>query len=262
MIVCDLDGVLWLGDSPIAGAADAIAELRAAGHRLVFASNFSFALPGELASKLEGMGVAADGDVVTASMAAGALVKPGERVLVLGGPGVFEAVHEAGGEAVDATAAQEPPARGIDTVVVGFRDDVTWDHLRRASTAVRAGARFIATGTDATLPTADGPVPGTGAIVAAVAVASGCQPAVAGKPFGPMADLITGRFGPASWVVGDRGETDGAFAQTLGAGWALVLSGVTHSGDLPVAPTPDVVDDDLAGFAARVRCGALREVVR
>jgi ribonucleotide monophosphatase NagD (HAD superfamily) len=46
--------------------------------------------------------------------------------------------------------------------------------------------------------------------------------------------------------VGDRPSTDGAFARALGARFALVLSGVTAAGDLPVEPAPDVVAADLA----------------
>ena len=35
----DLDGVLWRGDMPIPGSADAVARLRARGERVVFLTN-------------------------------------------------------------------------------------------------------------------------------------------------------------------------------------------------------------------------------
>ncbi len=257
LVVCDLDGVIWRAGVAIDGAACAVRRLRQAGHTVVFASNFSDATAGELAGKLEAMGIPASGGLVTAPMATARLLRPGERVLVLGGPGTHEAVRASGASIVDAQASAEPNPGAVDVVVVGFRRDVTWEHIRRASSAVRAGARFVATGTDATFPTPAGLVPGNGAIVAAIAVAGGREPIVAGKPHAPMADLITDRFGTSGWVVGDRPETDGVFARRLGFGWALVLSGVVGREDLPVDPAPDALDDSLAGFADRALSGLL-----
>jgi ribonucleotide monophosphatase NagD (HAD superfamily) len=115
-----------------------------------------------------------------------------------------------------------------------------------AATAVRRGARLIATNDDATYPTPDGPIPGGGSIVAAVAYASQATPTVAGKPHRAMADLVRALVGDSGTVVGDRPDTDGAFAIELGYRFALVLSGVTGKDDLPVTPAPDVVADSLA----------------
>jgi glycerol-1-phosphatase len=92
----DLDGVVWLADRPIDGAADAIGRLRKAGERVVFATNNSWARLADQESKLERMGIPAAGDVVTSAMAAANLVTAGERVLVAGGPGVVEAVDRRG----------------------------------------------------------------------------------------------------------------------------------------------------------------------
>jgi 4-nitrophenyl phosphatase len=79
-----------------------------------------------------------------------------------------------------------------------------------------------------------------------LAAASGRQPEVAGKPHQASVDLVARRVGPVDVVVGDRPETDGAFAVALGSRFALVLSGVTKESDLPVSPQPDVVVADLA----------------
>jgi 4-nitrophenyl phosphatase len=73
---------------------------------------------------------------------------------------------------------------------------------------------------------------------------------VAGKPHQASVDLVASRVGPVAVVVGDRPETDGAFAGALGSRFVLVLSGVTHEGDLPVQPAPDLVAGDLAGAVA------------
>jgi HAD superfamily hydrolase (TIGR01450 family) len=238
--VLDLDGVVWLADKVIDGATAAVARLRSRGERVLFATNNSAVAVAGVETKLARLGIPAKGDVVTSAMAAARLVEPGERVLVCGGPGVAEAMRARG-----AVAVWEGDA---DAVAVGFHRDFDYERLRVAAQAVWNGARLIATNDDATYPTPAGPIPGGGAIVAAVAYASGVEPVVAGKPHAPMADLVLAIGGPSGTMVGDRPETDGAFAIALGYRWALVLTGVTAAGDLPVSPPPDVVADSLAAL--------------
>jgi HAD superfamily hydrolase (TIGR01450 family) len=184
-------------------------------------------------------------------MAAAHLIAPGERVLLAGGPGVVEAVERRGALATlnDGVAS----VGDIDAVVVGLDRDIDYARLTSAVAAVRSGARFIATNTDSTYPTPAGLLPGGGAIVAAVATASGIEPIVAGKPHEPMAGLIAQMLAGEQWpfdpssvlMVGDRPETDGLFAERLGCHFALVRSGVTRPGQ-PLAsgtsPAFDTVD--------------------
>lgn len=256
--VLDLDGVVWLGDEPLPGAADAVARLRAAGERVLFATNNSFARVAAQEAKLAGFGIPAEGDVVTSAMAAAQLVEPGERALVCGGPGVIEALDGRGVEVIGRTAegAGEPADGPVDVVVVGFHRDFDFEGLRRAVGAVQRGARLLATNDDATYPTPAGLIPGGGSLLAAVAYAAGVDPVIAGKPHPPMAEAIHAVAGEhdstAGVMVGDRPSTDGAFAKTLGYRFALVLSGVTSAGDLPVHPAPDVVAPDLAALVALV----------
>jgi HAD superfamily hydrolase (TIGR01450 family) len=238
--VLDLDGVVWLADQPIAGAAESVGRLRAQGQRVLFATNNSAVPVAEVEAKLARFDIRARGDVVTSAMAAARLVEPGERVLVCGGPGITDAVTARGAVPVlDGDA---------DAVAVGFHRDFDYERLRVAAQAVWRGARLIATNDDATYPTPDGTIPGGGAIVAAVAYASGVVPVVAGKPHRPMADLVRAIGGPAGTVVGDRPETDGAFAHAMGYRFALVFTGVTGRDDLPVSPAPDVVAESLAAL--------------
>jgi HAD superfamily hydrolase (TIGR01450 family) len=240
-VVLDLDGVLWLGDQPIPGSADAVARLRAGGHALAFVTNNSYGRRSDVVTKLAGMGVDAGDDVITSATAAGTLVEPGETVLVCGGPGLVEAVEDRGARAVHDGDA--------DAVVVGF--DPGFDHRRMtaAATAVMRGARLLASNDDATYPTPAGPVPGGGAILASIEVASGTRAVVAGKPHAPICRLVRRHVGGEGVVVGDRAETDGRFAVALGFRFGLVLSGVTSARDLPVSPAPDLVAADLAELA-------------
>ena len=238
--VLDLDGVVWLADQPIAGAADAVARLRDRGERVLFATNNSAALLGDQEAKLERLGIPARGDVISSAVAAAGLVEPGERALVCGGPGVAEALTARGAEPVRDGDA--------DAVLVGFHRDFDYERLRIAARAVQRGARLIATNDDATYPTPEGPIPGGGALAAAVAYATGVRPVVAGKPHEAMARLVRAVGGDDGTVVGDRPETDGAFARALGYRFALVLTGVTAVDDLPVEPEPDVVAPSLAAL--------------
>jgi 4-nitrophenyl phosphatase len=248
-VLCDLDGVVWLSHRPIPGAAAAIDTIRASGRRVLFVTNNSVSAEARVVAALGAIGIAADGDVVTSAMAAAGLLAAGTRALVVGGEGIVEAVTRRG---VTAVIDDGPsPAGGVDAVVVGLDRGFHYGRLARASAAIRAGARFIATNDDATFPTPDGLQPGGGAIVAAVATASGVVPTIAGKPHRPMADLIVERLGAegsdarSMLMVGDRPSTDGRFAEALGCPFALVRTGVT-SGD---APPRGRVDLDLADLA-------------
>lgn len=237
--IIDLDGVVWLGDSPIRGAPEAIARLRSSGKRVAFVTNNSAYVITDVLRKLHGMDIdAADDDIVTSAQAAATLVAPGETALVCAGRGVDEALQRRGVRIVRSGR--------VDAVVVGWHREFDYDALTAATRAVRNGARLIGTNSDATYPTPTGPLPGGGALLAAVVYASGAEPEIAGKPHRSMVNLVRDRIGGVEVVVGDRAETDGVLAHRLGARFALVLSGTTEKAHLPVSPEPAVVADDLA----------------
>lgn len=244
--VIDLDGVLWLSDQPIPGAADAVALLRARDERVLFLTNNSSMTVAQYMDKLARHQIPATAeDLVTSAQAAAGLVEPGKRALVLGGPGIVEALTDRG---VEVTVAGSGSGAGsaYDAVVMGWHRGFDFPMLEEAATAVFGGARLIGTNSDATYPTPNGLIPGSGAILAAVAFATGQTPVVAGKPNRPIADLVRDRLGGApEVVVGDRPDSDGALARAMGCRFALVLSGVTTD-PASADPEPDVVADDLA----------------
>jgi HAD superfamily hydrolase (TIGR01450 family) len=239
--ILDLDGVVWLADVPIPGAVDAIERLRAAGERVCFATNNASLRVGDQEAKLASLGIPAEGDVLTSAMAAALLLQPGQTALVCAGPGVDEALEARGVHTI-----REGDA---DAVVVGFHLDFDYGRLKAAHAAVRNGAQLIGTNDDTTYPTPEGLIPGGGSILAAFVAATEVQAVVAGKPYAPMAALVRELAGDGPHVVvGDRPSTDGLFAVTLGAPFALVLSGVTTADDLPVTPEPTWVTSDLAAL--------------
>lgn len=243
----DLDGVVWLAGQAIDGSPGAIERLRRAGHRVVFVTNNAGPTRRTLVDRLAAAGVRADpDDLVTSAQAAAQLVEPGQRVAMFGDVGLREALSEREVTLVAMTAKPE-------AVVVGRTVELSYHELAAAADAIRGGARFLATNTDATFPTSHGLEPGAGAIVAFVATASGVEPIVAGKPHQAAADAVRDRYGPVAWMVGDRADTDGLFAKRLGSRFALVLSGVTRQADLPVQPEPDLVGADLDEVVRRLQ---------
>lgn len=243
--VLDLDGVVWLSETPIPGAAGAVRRLQAGGDRVVFVTNNSHPTEAEYEAKLETHGIDGGGAVISSATAAASLIDSGERVLVCGGPGIVEAVERRGATVVE---GEQP-----DLVVVGFHRDFNYERMRIAASAVRAGARLVATNADATYPTPEGLIPGAGAILASIERASGTRAVVAGKPNDPMATIVRARLGDgAGTVVGDRPDTDGALARSLGYRFALVLTGVISQHDVAAAdPQPDEVAADLATLVDR-----------
>ena len=237
----DLDGVVWLSEQPIAGSADAIARLRARGERVVFITNNSNDTVTEYVAKLARCGIPATGDdLITSAHAAARLVQPDETALVCGGPGVEEALRARGVRTVRSGRA--------DAVVVGWHRDFDFTRMHAAFLAVRDGARLIGTNDDATYPTPSGPLPGGGAMVAAVSYAAGVPATFAGKPFPPVVELLRERVSDATVVVGDRPSTDGLLARRLGVPFALVLSGITAEDGPALEPRPDRVAANLAAL--------------
>jgi HAD superfamily hydrolase (TIGR01450 family) len=242
--IVDLDGVIWLSGDPIGKVAEAVAALRARGARVVFATNNSAPTGEELLARLERLGVTSSkADLVTSAGAAATLVEPGQLVKVLGEAGILEAL-----EARSVTVADGDRA---DAAIVGWTRSFDFGALAATATVARSTGRLVATNEDPTHPTPAGLMPGAGAILAAVATASGVTPLIAGKPHEPMASLMKSAFrfaaGDASVVmIGDQPRTDGRLAQLLDIPFGLVDSGVTPASadgfDVPVAARfPDFV---------------------
>lgn len=218
----------------------------AAGVRVVFCTNNSMPTVDRYVEKLGSMGIdAAPDDIVTSSVVTGEVLaaEGGDRsAVVIGGEGVRAAVAGAGIEILP------PPRIDADLVVVGWDLEFTFEKMKRATLAItKHGARFVATNEDASYPAPDGLWPGTGAIVASIAVASGTRAEVMGKPHAPMMDAAARRLDGCRnvAVVGDRPDTD--LAGGISRGWKtiLVLTGVTSDASA-VVPAPDLVLDSLA----------------
>lgn len=254
--VFDLDGVLYLGDTAIFHAADAVNRLLAAGRRVYFLTNNSGKTRADYKQKLadvNGLDIP-EASIFTSAYASALYLKhraaAGRSVFVIGEPGLASELSGAGMVAV--TQPDTVDIHDIDYVVVGIDRKFTYDKLRFAHAAIMRGhAQFIATNRDSTFPMETGEIPGGGSLVAALATATGREPLTIGKPetHGYEAILADAHVTAAdSVMVGDRLDTDIAVGNRVGAYTVLVLTGVTSPDKAQSAPPewrPDRIIGDL-----------------
>ena len=247
----DLDGVVYIGGQAVPGAREALAKASGEGMRLAYVTNNASRTPAAVAQVLTGLGIPAQPpDVVTSAQAAARLLAErlpaGAPVLVIGGMGLRVAVRERGLRPVS-TAAERPAA-----VVQGYAPGVDYSALAQGGLAVQAGALFVGTNADLTIPSAQGRAPGNGSLLQVITAATKRTPLIAGKPEPPLhheSVIRTGARHPL--VVGDRLDTDIEAAQRVGADSLLVLTGVTDAADAVLAPPhqrPTYLAGDLAGL--------------
>jgi glycerol-1-phosphatase len=260
VLIFDLDGVVYLGDTPIPGAIESLYLLAGHGHALCYITNNSTRRRLDYADKLSGMGLPTAPEQVMTSAYATALYlrsigAEGRRVYVVGEAGLAAEMEGAGLRVV-----RDGDAGPADYVVAGLDRNLTYAKLQRAHHEITVnGATFIATNRDATYPMESGEIPGGGAIVAPIEVAAGVRGLTIGKPE-PHTWLrileSAGARPSGALMVGDRPETDIQGAKALGLHTALVLTGVTTAAEaaaLPEEQRAEFVLADLTGLPEIVR---------
>jgi len=231
-IVCDLDGVVYRGQHAVPHAVESLLAALSAGRPIVYATNNASRTAVEVATHLDALGLPGPAErVVTSAQAAAGLVSRrcpvGSRVLAVGGAGVALALQEAGLLAVSPQQCRS--GERVVAVVQGYGAHVTWTDLAEAAYAVQAGALWVATNIDSTLPTERGLAPGNGTFVAAVRSAVGVDPLVVGKPATPLYELSVSVVGTElrrTLAIGDRLDTDIAGANAAGIDSLFVFGGV------------------------------------
>lgn len=159
------------------GAPQALARLRRLDKVVRFLTNDPRPTRVLLAARLAAMGIAVRIEgIVTAGWATAHWLRRHDLcpAYVVGSPGLVAELRAVG---VDVVEEGQAPA-----VVIGCDEQVAYRHLRVATGHVLRGARFVATNADGTFPRPRGRWPATGAIAAAVEVATGRRPVIIGKP--------------------------------------------------------------------------------
>jgi HAD superfamily hydrolase (TIGR01450 family) len=231
-LLADLDGVVYEGARAIPHAVESINTLQASGLAVGYVTNNSSRTPETISAQLNAFGLHTSANQIIGSAQTGTellstMVAPGSKILVVGGDGLRSRVASAGFVVVD--SADEKPAG----VIQGFAPDVAWKNLAEAAFAIQAGAKWVATNSDWTLPQERGLAPGNGTLVSAVHTAVGQLPVVAGKPEPAIFRTALREFGSqAALFVGDRIDTDITGANRAGVDSALVMTGVSTRKEL------------------------------
>jgi HAD superfamily hydrolase (TIGR01450 family) len=250
-LLADLDGVVYAGPHAIPDAVESLQQLSGLGIGLGYITNNASRSPAQVAAHLRELGAPAEDDqVVSSSQAAAELLAsrlaPGARILITGSPALAHEIELVGLVPVY-SQAEEPVA-----VVQGFNPDIGWKHLAEAAYVVNAGALWVATNTDMSIPQARGIAPGNGTLVAAVTAATGQKPLVAGKPEAPLFHSAAKRLGAERpLVVGDRLDTDILGGNNAGFATVAVLTGVDTRESIlgaRAAERPDYLISNLAAL--------------
>ncbi len=245
-VVLDMDGVLWRSAEILPGVPDFFLFLRARGIPFVLATNNSSRNVQEYVARASSLGIPVGDDQVVTSgqVTAEELARShprGTPVYVIGSESLANLLMEHG-YVIDPGHAR--------VVVVGLDVKFTYEKLRTAGRLILAGADFIGTNGDRTLPMPDGLAPGNGSILAAIQAMTGCAPRLMGKPEAAMFHAALKRLKTPpdrTLMIGDRLDTDIAGALRAGLRAALVLSGVSGAGDVG-SIVPDAVYDDLGAL--------------
>lgn len=251
-VILDVDGTVLRGDEALPGARAGLSALSAASVRRVFFSNNPTKPPEAYEQRFAraGFDVRTD-EVLTAGVSTTrhlATEHEDDAVYVVGERGLVEQV-----EATGVTVVSAPG--DADVILVSLDRNFDYDALTSVSRALDDDdVTFLGTDPDLIIPTGEGDIPGSGAIVNAVGGVVGRTPdAYLGKPSELARSLALSRLDvppERCLVVGDRLDTDIALGADAGMTTALVRTGVTDDADLARSEfTPDYVLDSLADLA-------------
>lgn len=241
----DMDGVLVHENDVIPGASELLAGWEASGTPYLVLTNNSIFTARDLSARLRSSGLHVPEDRIWTSALATAdfLAQqvPGGSAFVIGEAGILTALHEAGFVMTESSP---------DFVVVGETRNYSFEAITKAIRLIDKGARFIVTNPDATGPSADGPLPATGAIAALITKATGKEPYVVGKPNPMMFRSALNKIGAHSkscGMIGDRMDTDVVAGIEAGLHTVLVLTGISDQAEIERYPfRPDEIVNSVA----------------
>ncbi len=223
-ILLDVDGVLHVSGEPILGAADAVEELRAAGHRLRFVTNNTTRSRAQLVDELRAMGIELDQAELETTAAAAARALRGKRVLALTMAAIIEDLE-----------GVELVGEGADAVLIGGADETdetgrvfSYHNLSRAFNELESGAELYCLHRNRWWQTRHGPLLDSGALVAGLEYAAQTTATVLGKPSSAYFESALEALDTdpqLAWMVGDDIEADVRGAQAHGMRTVLVRTG-------------------------------------
>lgn len=251
-LILDMDGVLWADSHALIDLPATFSRFRELNLAVTLATNNGTRTIDQYVEKLAGFGVTVEPwQIITSALAVAEMVASrfpaGTPIFAIGGEGVMQSLKAKGFELLPVEAAERAEA-----VVFGIDRAITFNKMVEATLLVRAGKPFYATNPDKTFPTPRGQIPGAGAWLSVITIASETQPQIAGKPQPAMLQIALDRLGTPkeqTYVVGDRLETDIAGGQSLGCPTALVLTGIsTRAQGEAWRPSVDIISESLSAL--------------
>ena len=260
-LIIDMDGVLWHGDQAQAGLVEFFETIRLLNLPFVLATNNASMTAEQYVDKLAKMGVSVSAkEILTSGMATALYLSqhyhPEQtRAFVIGGIGATQPLLDLGFTLTGLYETNQDHRAHL--VVCGLDKEISWDKLATAVLNIRAGAYFIGTNGDVTLPTELGVTQGNGAILAAIKAATGVTPTIIGKPepiIYQQAMALLGVDMDFTVAIGDRLDTDILGAVRTGIRSLMVLSGISREEDLKhVDYAPTWILPDIQAISARLR---------
>ncbi len=247
-ILLDIDGVLTVSGTPIAGAVSAVSRLRRDGHRLRFVTNNTTRSRGTLARELRDAGFELDDDELQTAAVAAARTLQGKRVLALTMPGI-----------VDDLDGVQLVGMNADAVLLGGCDEgdetgrvFSYLNLLRAFHELKGGADLYALHKGRWWQTAEGPRLDSGAFVVGLEYAADVEATVLAKPspqyFAAAVEALDADA-ELTWMVGDDIESDIGGAQRCGMRTILVRTGKFRPDDAESSEIrPDAILSSIANL--------------
>ncbi|MHB8234965.1 MAG: TIGR01458 family HAD-type hydrolase [Solirubrobacteraceae bacterium] len=245
-ILLDIDGVLYVGDEPIAGAHDALAELRELGAGMRLVTNTTSRSRRQVCEHLGELGFEVPVEEVL-TPAAMALSHCDERG--------FESVELIVSDGLREDLAQFDGSGGGDTVDAVILGDVgerfDSELLNHAFRLIMDGAELVALQHNRYWRRADGLALDVGAYAAALEYATRREAVVVGKPAEAFFQAAIVDMGlDAGVMIGDDVEADVGGAMAAGLPGILVRTGKYRQDALPPEVTPTAVADSIADVPA------------
>lgn len=247
--IFDLDGVVYIGNTPTPNAETVISELRKRNKLVTFITNNPTRSPAEYLRKLTDLGIhCSEHEIVTSCQAVNYFLTnelkdiENKTVYVAGSAYLKEQVRITG------ASIAEPVFNGrADIVVVGSHNEFDYNEIKNASLAVQHGAFYVATNNDSCYPAPEGLLPATGALLASIEAVTGKKPLITGKPGKYIFSYCVHVDPLRTIIIGDSIDTDIKGGINAGIKTALTLTGLTKRSDLKVSVVkPDYVFEDLS----------------
>lgn len=232
--ICDMDGVIYHGEKLLPYVTEFVNWLNQYDKKYLFLTNSSERAPKELCQKLARMGLDVTEDhFYTSALATASFLAsqcPGGSVYVIGEPGLYNALYNAG-----FTMNKYNP----DYVVFGETRSLNYEMIEHATRLVLNGAKLIGTNSDLTGPSEKGIIPACRALIAPIEMATGKSAYYIGKP-NPLimrhALKTLNCHRAEAALIGDRMDTDIIAGIESELDTVLVMSGVSTKETIKMFP--------------------------